>query len=361
MVAKTNKEKVDFYINLYQDGYSATFISKNYNISIGVITRELDKRKILVRNRVYNYTKQFEKEIIEMHKDGYLIKDIANKFNFDQSCIGRLLRKKNLKTNNWLSTIKSQEITSLYEDGYSLNEISKIFNINPVTVYKHCLKQCKNIRPVGSKLPIDNISFFDNLNEKSAYILGIFIADGCLKPPNIISFGLHIKDIYMVEKFKHLIGLHNKITIYKNMASITVKDNYLYESITQYKLPKSRKTYNLDGCNYLFNKLNNSNTTNHFIRGFLDGDGSIYYNKTYYHKLSFSGYSREFLDSINKQICTTLSINTGYFHKRNNSNTYSLSFSGRKRILKICNWIYNNASICLDRKKEKWLLIKNSY
>jgi len=104
--------------------------------------------------------------------------------------------------------------------------------------------------------------------------------------------------------------------------------------------------------------LDKKSLTKDLIRGFLDGDGSIYLSKSYYHKISFCGYSKEFLESIDEYICKNTRISKGYFLQKRN--TWSLSYSGKQRIIKIINWIYySDMKIFMQRKYDKAVKIIN--
>ncbi len=95
----------------------------------------------------------------------------------------------------------------------------------------------------------------------------------------------------------------------------------------------------------------------HFIRGYFDGDGCVTYcglgpGRTI-KQLSFSILgTKKFLEDcrfILEQNCQL---------KRNKINTkgniFSLSYSGNKIMKKIYNFLYKDATIYLDRKKEKF-------
>ena len=90
----------------------------------------------------------------------------------------------------------------------------------------------------------------------------------------------------------------------------------------------------------------------HFIRGYIDGDGSINFSTTkndkrnYY--LGIVG-TKEFLTEINN-----------YFGKENKMSTkdnitFQINYSGNKQIKKFLDHLYKDATIYLDRKYEKYL------
>ena len=90
---------------------------------------------------------------------------------------------------------------------------------------------------------------------------------------------------------------------------------------------------------------------NHFIRGYFDGDGCVSFNR----ELDNSIYSvigtKDILSFIkmNSGISNKISIRQA---KRNNiyKNFYELFINGRSSKIIFYNYIYNSATIFLDRK-----------
>ena len=121
-----------------------------------------------------------------------------------------------------------------------------------------------------------NENFFDILNEKSAYWLGFFYADGYVRMKDGKSGELKLKlkdtDKCHIEKFlKHIecdkpikCGVDNK----SKFCSVTVYSNLLVN-----------KLFELGCFNNKTQKIRlpnlESNLMNHFVRGYFDGDGSI--------------------------------------------------------------------------------------
>jgi DNA-binding CsgD family transcriptional regulator len=181
---------------------------------------------------IVKFTGEEKVKIIDMFKSGFSLKEIADILKRHQSSIGRFLRKKGFKTNSYFGKDTSGVIAKLYEEGKSLNDIAKILNINIISAYNHCLKNNIKMRPVGSKLDISNKDFFKNLNKDSAYMLGLFIADGSLsQKKKRVALSLKLEDKYLIEKFKELIGSDHKINICRNMSAITVQDDYFLNTL----------------------------------------------------------------------------------------------------------------------------------
>ena len=106
---------------------------------------------------------------------------------------------------------------------------------------------------------------------------------------------------------------------------------------------------------FLINKIPNipRDYVSHFLRGYFDGDGSLHYLKsTNNFRISFTCGSVEFLEDIQKELGTSLSIRN---EKGTNSNY--LQISGRHQVERILNYLYKDSteSTRLDRKYDLYL------
>ena len=97
----------------------------------------------------------------------------------------------------------------------------------------------------------------------------------------------------------------------------------------------------------------------HFIRGVFDGDGCIYVNKANTPSIIFSG-NYELLKTIQKIINTQCKIlHENKIHKVKTTNT--IVYGGTNIFIKIRNYMYKDATVFLNRKFLKSMLIKKKY
>ncbi len=98
----------------------------------------------------------------------------------------------------------------------------------------------------------------------------------------------------------------------------------------------------------------------HFIRGYFDGDGSMthFYSYGKYLKMtvSFTG-TKEMIDGI-KSFFRKPDLKLIQRFPERKTNNYTLNFSGNIQCMNILNMMYENSSIYLDRKYEKYLEYK---
>lgn len=205
-----------------------------------------------------------------------------------------------------------------------------------------------------------NDSFFSKLNEKSAYWLGFIYADGYIsKTENCIRITLSDKDEDHLIKFKEHIQSESPITYHMNRYS----DKYsLTKKVRISIFSKQIKQDLVDlGCNSaksltcLFPDLP-ENLIPHFIRGYFDGDGSIYLVKPYGRMKNPSiGCSiignLKFMEILKDKLDFDKS-KTLRQDKRLTVNIRILEFAGHNIVKKFIDFIYKDSTIYLERKRK---------
>lgn len=222
------------------------------------------------------------------------------------------------------------------------------------------------------KFPI-NENFFESIDtEEKAYYLGFCYADGCNTPDkNRLEVSLAKQDQDILERLSRTLLCGNlNIKEYKSKKKNTQDKIALYiinEKISQ-DLFKwgcvNKKTFVLK-----FPDIP-EDLRHHFIRGYFDGDGSLTIN---YRKLKgakketmvayFSIVStKEMLDKIGEFV-SDLSVHfeINKRHKKRDNNNFTLRVSGNKQIKKVCDFLYKNANVWINRKRANYLQLRNHY
>jgi len=191
-----------------------------------------------------------------------------------------------------------------------------------------------------------NARYFQKIdkNEK-AYFLGFLFADG-----SIVNNSLKwtSKDVCMLNKFKKFISSKNVIHYDKKQDEykLGVCSPRLRQDLEKLNFIP-RKTFRLK-----FPKIK-SKFISHFIRGYFDGDGCIYFQKNNYPRLEFYSGCGSFLEEINKIIGQN-----GKIRKRSTYVCFTLGFNGKK-VYDIMDYLYKDAKVYLKRKFDK--LRRNKY
>lgn len=205
----------------------------------------------------------------------------------------------------------------------------------------------------NNKRPFPNKDIFEVIDtEEKAYWLGFLYADGSVgSTEHKIELGLKIEDIGHVQKFKDFVGLNNKISIREktkscrfSFRSLDFKNNLIKQGCFPNKsLILKFPTYE-QVPKYLIK---------HFMRGYFDGDGWICHtDKT--ECIGFIG-TYDFVDGAIKEF--NLKQNKiADVHHENGAKRYQLY--QKDEFIKFLDLLYQDATIYLDRKYEKYLSYK---
>ena len=238
----------------------------------------------------------------------------------------------------------------------SYKEIAKIFNVNEKTIKINAKKYglTSKIGSQGARKHKFNERYFENIDsEEKAYWLGFIAADGCVyknKQSYRLQINLKGSDIDHLKKFQKAICSDYKIT--------EKKVGKAQSNTCQLKINSTKMCNDLIKNNIIERKsiifeppILNKNLMSHFIRGYFDGDGWI----TSYKRNDSNGYRNEvgiiggkkalnyFIDFLPKGFSK--------YEKYKDDKIIQISGSSIKTISETYNYLYENATIFLDRKK----------
>lgn len=263
-----------------------------------------------------------------------------------------------------------EEISFIRENvsNYTYKEMARILNRSENSVHLKANKMGVKKTPYHC-----DYNFFETIDtEEKAYWLGFIYADGWVSVNNETNSGcvgieLQKNDIEHLRKFNKSINgnykitersracnLHGKSTICDEcqirIFSIKMADDLIRHGATP------AKSFTIE-----FPEIDNS-LVNHFIRGYFDGDGSIFYktNQSGNKKTgcNFTSASKRFLESLREKLFLN-GINS-YINKDNRKDnttslTYKLTTAGYDYTEKFLHFIYDGATIFLDRKYKRFL------
>ena len=255
---------------------------------------------------------------------------------------------------------EKSELFAKYETGkYTSVDLAKEYPVSSTAISallkRHGYKS-KTQSELQRKYEV-NESFFDVIDtEEKAYFLGFLYADGYNNTDrNSVNLALKESDKDI------LIRLNNLIQPNKPLQYVEfIKETRGYKnSSNQYRLVIANKHISMKlaefGC--VKNKTHKltfplesqlpKNIQCHFIRGYFDGDGCIS-NRV------ISMVGREcFLNSIQEIFINELGLTKTKFdkrHKKRDNDITSIRYCGSGNINKIMRWMYDGASIYLERK-----------
>lgn len=283
----------------------------------------------------------------------------------------------NIGLNRDYRNLDSYQKTRIVEFYYKnkdiqVKDIGKILNISDRAVRRVLKEENINTR-LKNRYVLDE-SYFDEIDtEEKAYILGFIYADGFVGNEHFNNIVISINDLEIVEfiakelQFSGEIrktkkgGFENSRSGYSlNFSSLKIASRlrelglYPNKSLTIDTLPKIK-----------------SELVRHFIRGYFDGDGSIIlsHNSSYYRnagkviKYVYPTYcfmilgTQGFLENIIK----IANFNYAKIYPTKCEKIKCIRITAKKEFDNIFNYLYENSTIRLERKYNKWMEIKSAF
>lgn len=252
-----------------------------------------------------------------------------------------------------------QEVIDLYLNGESMifiasrYEGAKHHHIDWILKKNNIPKRSNKVN--SRRFHVDH-DYFENIDsEEKAYWLGFLAADGYVTGENYIGLALKSDDESHLEKFKKSLNATYQIKRYTidekyNASRIVISSNKMLKDLNAHGI-LHRKSLVLEYPNL------SDDMIRHYIRGYFDGDGSItYYEKANTYQFKLLG-TKEMLQGILQHI--------GYenhkLYRRNSestSNNFYISIGGNKQVLEILSHLYEDSSIYLDRKFDRYMRLK---
>lgn len=270
--------------------------------------------------------------------------------------------------NRKLTESQKQEIVTKYlSNKYSTKDLAIEYDICISTVCR--LLHKNNISLRNSRFNF-NQDYFETIDtEHKAYWLGFMYADGYVNSKvNTVSLRLKSNDDYILKQFAKDLDSNIPVKYYSHTHKLPNSDKMHtlhYASITICN-EKIKEDLICQGC------FENKTLILHFpfhipiylykdfIRGYMDGDGCITYCGkqkcgVQEFKVSFCG-TQEMLNGIQKVFGYNKKLGKRW---NDNKNNYTLDISGNRQVYDFLTTLYDNATIYLERKYERYLELKN--
>jgi len=198
-----------------------------------------------------------------------------------------------------------------------------------------------------------NENYFENITtEKQAYFLGLIAADGNVSEKrNTISLGLNKEDgLELLEEFKKELSSTGTIGVHEDKRVDYKRKTMVYMQFTSAKTKEDLERIGIGPkktSNLCYPKINKE-LDRHFIRGFIDGDGSFYYKRNVL-CASIVG-TKSILEKIKTILIQEINMSDVKLNKHK-TGVFYLNIA-HKNTLKLRDWIYMNCQIAMSRKKD---------
>ena len=253
-----------------------------------------------------------------------------------------------------LSEEQIVEITELIKAKVLQKDIALRYGIALTT-----LKRLLNRNNIDSKLYKVKHDYFSVIDcEEKAYWLGFLYADGYnAKTRNQVKLKLHDQDLHILEKFRDCLitGSGLPMNRDKNTLSIQLSSKQLCQDLHDLGCVQA-KSLILQLPTFLNDEL-----MRHFIRGYFDGDGSIFYkerpsSKEKYIAVSFTGCIN-FITQLNNFLQEKINLsNVKTAKQQDGNNAFQCVYTKYSDIQAIKNYFYENSdpTLRLERKFNKF-------
>lgn len=252
------------------------------------------------------------------------------------------------------------QIIQDYQNCKSLRQIEEDYGVTRQSVAKFLEeKGIKTTKGNHYRKYKHNFDYFETIdNEHKAYWLGFMFADGYIVDysnrygEDKFGITLHSDDIKTLEDFKKDIESTNPITDVSKITSplkrILMSSQKTVNDLISHGCVKQKSLILKPPVN-IPEKL-----IHHFIRGFFDGDGSIYYNKSEFEKHdTWLTPSYSICITSTKEMIEWIINKVGFGHLQKEDRrdkTWYYKQSGNAKVLNFCEYIYKDATIFMDRK-----------
>jgi len=273
-----------------------------------------------------------------------------------------------------------EQIIKIYNEDYIGKHmggpaLGKKYNCNHYYFYEAFKRLKLNIRNNQDKNRkyYCNSDYFETIDtEEKAYWLGFLYADGYISNPkknnNIKRVGISIqeRDFQHLEKFRKAISSDIPIHHYEVKQGYHIGSKYCRIIISDNKMAEDLIFH---GC--IEHKSNiigvpigiPKDLERHFIRGFMDGNGSISINNSKYglsYKIRFTSTDNVLKWIMNHLIKYKIIDKEYPLYKRKPTHIVSsFEFGGNNLAKKYLDYIYEDATIWLDRKHDRYIELLN--
>lgn len=214
----------------------------------------------------------------------------------------------------------------------------------------------------NSKAYVSDFNFFETIDtEEKAYWLGFILADGYLNNQGVVGIELSIEDEMHLHKFKNSIKSEAPVKIYNKNSTFGKQTN------CRFQITNETLYFSLLDLGITRNKTNDgkipnvdSNLLRHLVRGYFDGNGCIVIKELKKSDgyrctgISFCG-TKEIL----KYIEELSGFSWTWSKRRNNdTNNYQIGVGRVEDLKNFLNYMYEDSTVYLDRKYEKYLKVK---
>lgn len=303
------------------------------------------------------FTPKQEQEVIRLYLAGLSIQAVAQQVKSGGDAVRNVLLRNDVSRRLWRYKLSAEDVANVissYRAGVSAEEIGKMFGVNQTSILHHLYKHGVVVRTISEAMRKHtcDYAFFENVDtQERAYILGFAMADGCISNDyhhHGLGFCIQKRDAAHLQKIQQAMKSTHRPKLYADgTVRLYIASRQLIDDLAGYGCVRNKSLV----LNFPQNIP--SEMLRHFIRGYFEGDGSLWISnkQTARRRPQFSaGFAGtyHFLSSINEIFSKEIGTNRASIVKC--SNIYTISYGGNRNIARILGWLYEGATIYLSRK-----------
>lgn len=301
-----------------------------------------------------DFLEQNKDDIINLYNNGMFQREIADIYNTSSSSIGRLLRKYGFSRGK-ITENDYDDIVNMYSKGVTVDDIVKKYRVSEQTIYGVLKLRDVRLLDYGehSKIYTLNEHYFDVIDtDNKAYVLGLLYADGC-NTETSITLSLKSCDKHILESINNELSSNRPLKFlpysqqnsnWSDQYRLTITNKYMAMQLSKLGMVKNKSLI------LTFPEWIDDDLIPSFVRGYMDGDGSIERNECRVNLISTEQFCVKVAEILNKK----LGIHCGVYKCRKNSKTTTrmMQIAGRNQVKKFLDYIYQDAELFLKRKYE---------
>ena len=309
------------------------------------------------------WTPALDEELRKLTEEGLTVGTIAKRLSVPmtpptvRTRVNKLEIPRNAKYRSNVPREVVDKAFSLYTAGGRLPQIAKDLGIAYMPLYRAMVAAGMTMKTSSeaARHYECNRHFFDVIDtEEKAYWLGFIMADGCIAGKHTLKIGLASKDREHLQTFLNHIEATNPILDYTSTLNGT-KCFTSIVAITSAELTRGlalhgvhpRKSFTCEWPANLPEELEH-----HFIRGYVDGDGSfsLAIKKQ---ALNFNVIgSTAFIPELQARLMAACNLSqTKISPKKPGSPVVVTTYGGNRQVARIAKYLYRDATVYLERKR----------
>jgi hypothetical protein len=349
---------------MFVDGNSLRQIEKTLGLNRKKISLFLKDKGYTIESKTGN--SGYDKKSVfqrgeELFRQGQSLKSICRNLNTSLVSFSRYLKAKGYTIKSSMDPKqeaflkkKLAKAEQLYHQGITRTKIARLVNINDNILVDH-------FRSIGIDSTTDQYAYdgsaFEKIEtEEQAYWLGFLYADGSITASDRHVLELTLKEEDYLHLVKFQTFLKTNAPVVKRISRCNGKEFKSFRICAYNKkivedlirlgcFPRKSLSLRFPSYGQVPKHL-----VNHFVRGYFDGDGSIYVGTSSGH-ISIVGTS-DFLNEIKR----IYGLPRNELHQKGNA--YSFLYGKRTIIYPFLMAIYCHATTFLDRKYERFIRLK---